>query len=122
MSIESLGASVSSILALPPFRGVHRSDGSVAGRVIHIDRFGNLVTSIRGTDVPKGEVTLEIAGVSIHGIGRTYGAGDEPVALIGSSGYLEIALPLGNAGKTLDAEPDTLVTLRPVVVRLKKTT
>jgi len=118
--LDGFGEKVSSMLALPPSRGVRKSDGSVEGRVVHIDQFGNLITSIRAGDIPRGEVTVDIAGASIHGVATTYGTGDELAALIGSSDYLEIALPLGSAEQLLDADVGEPVSVRPVVARLKK--
>lgn len=119
-SLDSFGEKLSSILALPLFKAIRKRDGTLEGRVVHIDQFGNLITSIRGADVAKSDVTVEIAGASIHGVARTYGSGEELVALIGSSGYLEIALPLGNAEQILDADLDMPVSVRPVVVRMKR--
>ncbi len=119
-SLDSFGVKASTMRALPPFKAVRKSDGTLEGRVVHIDQFGNLITTIRGTDIAKSDVTVEIAGASIHGIARTYGTGEEMVAVIGSSGYLEIALPLGSAEQLLDAELDAPVGVRPVIVRTKR--
>lgn len=119
-ALDSFGEKLSSMLALPPFKAARKSDGTLEGRVVHIDQFGNLITSIREVDITKSDVTVEIAGASIHGVAATYGTGEEMVALIGSSGYLEIALPLGSAAQLLDADLETPVSVRPVVVRLKR--
>jgi S-adenosylmethionine hydrolase len=118
--IDSFGDRVDSMLALPVLRAVKKADGSLAGRVIHIDRFGNVVTSIRGVDIGGSDVTVEIEGAVARGLAPTYGDGDDLVALVDSSGYLEVALPLGNAAQLLDADLETPVTVRPVVVRLKR--
>ncbi|HUS82187.1 MAG TPA: SAM-dependent chlorinase/fluorinase [Dehalococcoidia bacterium] len=118
--IDSFGDRVDSILTLPPLKAVRKADSSLAGRVIHVDRFGNVVTSIRAVDIGKSDVTVEIEGAVLHGLATTYGDGDNLVALIDSSGYLEVALPLGSAAQLLDADLDTPVTVRPVVVRLKR--
>lgn len=120
VGIDSFGEKVSSIMALPLPRAVRRADGSLAGRVIHVDRFGNLITNVRALDIAGSDVTIEIGGIALHGLATTYGDADEPVALIGSSGYLEIALPLGSAAHLLEADVETPVAVRPVVVRLKR--
>ena len=120
VDIDSFGERVASMLALPPPKAVKKADGSLAGRVIHVDHFGNLVTSIRAVDLPDGDVAVEIEGAVVHGLTTTYGDGDDLVALLDSSGYLEVALPLGNAAELLDADLDTPVAVRPVVVRLKR--
>lgn len=85
-------------------------DGSISGQVIHVDRFGNLITNLdqkflaetvgeRGCRITMGQVTM-------HGLVRTYGEGrpNEAVALIGSSGYLEIAVNAGSARHVLKAD------------------
>lgn len=120
VEVDSFGERVASVLALPLFRAVRRADGSLAGRVIHVDRFGNLVTNIRAVDIGGSDVTVEVAGAVLHGLATTYGDGDDLVALIGSSGYLEVALPLGSAAQLLDVDVETPVTVRPVIVRLKR--
>jgi len=120
VEVDSFGERVTSILALPLFRAVRKADGSLAGRVIHVDRFGNLVTNIRAVDIGGSDVTVEVAGAVLHGLATTYGDGDDLVALIGSSGYLEVALPLGSAAQLLDVDVETPVTVRPVIVRLKR--
>ena len=120
VDIATLGENVPSMLALPVPRSSRKADGSLSGRVIHVDRFGNLITDIRASDIGAGEVTVEIAGIMLHGLAKTYGNGDNPVAMIGSSGYLEIAVPLGSAAELLEADIETPVTVRRVVVRLKR--
>jgi S-adenosylmethionine hydrolase len=118
--VDSFGERVSSVLALPLVRATKKADGSLAGRVIHVDRFGNLITNVRAADIAGSDMTVEIEGIILHGLAPTYGEGDDLVAVIGSSGYLEIALPLGSASRLLEADVETPVTVRPVVVRLKR--
>lgn len=72
-------------------------DGGVEGAVLHVDRFGNLITSIRGDELPRGSFTTEVAGRHIEGISRTYADGSGLIVLVGSSGYLEVALSGGSA-------------------------
>ncbi|MEP7200235.1 MAG: SAM-dependent chlorinase/fluorinase, partial [Chloroflexota bacterium] len=77
-------------------------DGAV-GEVIHIDRFGNCITNIRAWRVADGQPVIAIAGRRIVGVRQTYAEVErgELLALIGSSGYLEIAVREGNAAQTL---------------------
>ncbi|MGN6627756.1 MAG: SAM hydrolase/SAM-dependent halogenase family protein [Tepidisphaeraceae bacterium] len=65
-------------------------------RVIAIDHFGNIITNVPGE--------LLTAGLKIRGrlaISRTYAdvPRGQPVALVGSSGLLEVAINGGNAAK-----------------------
>ncbi len=81
-------------------------DEGVAGRIIHIDRFGNLITNIHWSVLQKMEmirpgrqVAVSVGDQVVMGISRTYAdaPAGRPVALIGSRGYLEIAVNGGNA-------------------------
>ncbi len=110
---EEFGEAVTFVLAFPPFRARRRPDGSLQGRVLHIDRFGNLVTDVCGEDLPTGDVQVEIGGRVLRGLRHTYAGAEGLTALIGSSGHLEIALPNGSAAASLGAHVGD-----PVVVML----
>lgn len=110
--LEELGQPVERILVLPPFRAGRRADGSLAGRVIHIDAFGNLVTDVRCADLPPQPV-VEVAGERIEGVSTTYGEGRSLLAVIGSGGYLEIAVAAGSAARHLKADVGAPVLVRP---------
>jgi S-adenosylmethionine hydrolase len=90
------------------------SAGRVAGAVVRVDRFGNLVTSIHADAIaPLGsEVAVRVGGRTLALV-RTYGelGRNDPGALVGSSNRLEIAVNAGSAAKALRAGPGT-----PVVV------
>jgi S-adenosylmethionine hydrolase len=90
------------------------SEGRVGGAVVHVDRFGNLVTSIRADAVIAlgSSVAVRVAGKSLRLV-QTYGdlGRGDPGALVGSSNRLEIAVNAGSAARTLRARCGT-----PVVV------
>jgi S-adenosylmethionine hydrolase len=79
--------------------------GGVIGQVVHIDRFGNLVTNIHRYDLePLGpRVEVGVGTYHIAGLARTYEDGimGESLALLGSSGLLELAVTQGNAAGQL---------------------
>jgi S-adenosylmethionine hydrolase len=85
------------------------ADGSVSGEVIAIDRFGNAISNLIA---PRGG-RIEIAG-RVMPIVRTYAdaATGDVVALVGSSGFVEIAQRHGNAARTLDVTRGSAVRLR----------
>jgi S-adenosylmethionine hydrolase len=87
------------------------ADGSIAGEVIGVDRFGNLITNLVA---PRGGV-VEIEGRSLGAVSRTYAdvPTGEPVAVIGSSGLIEVAVRDGNASRILALGRGTPVLLRP---------
>ena len=64
----------------------------IIGHVIHIDHFGNIVTDIRQADLPEADFRLDIGGHPVSGMKHSYTAAKGLLALIGSAGYLEIAL------------------------------
>jgi S-adenosylmethionine hydrolase len=82
-----------------------RIGGKLIGRVESIDTFGNLISNIRESDIPPGDRPLSvfIGGCRIDGISRCYAdwASGSVLALFGSSGRLEVAVPRGSAQKQL---------------------
>jgi S-adenosylmethionine hydrolase len=100
------GEVITSLTVLPLSRPYQAPDGTLVGNIRHIDNFGNLITSIRGSDLPQRAqaIMVEVGNEIISGLSRTYGTGKGLLALIGSSGYLEISLKEGNAGTFLEAE------------------
>jgi hypothetical protein len=113
--LAELGPQVAEVLALAPFRARRQPDGSLRGRVVHIDVFGNLVTDVRCKDLPAERPTVDLAGRRIVGLSLTYQEGDEIVAVVGSGGYLEIAAPRASAAELLGAALGM-----PVLVHLQK--
>ena len=113
ISLEEFGPSVASMerLTLPH---VERDTAKMAGRIIVIDRFGNLVTNITATDLlpfPTERLSVSIGPVQIHGLASTYAS--VPIgavtALINSWGLLEIAVRNGSAAQQLGVQRGSLV-------------
>ncbi len=93
------------LVTLPSFHPERQPDGSWLGEILHIDRFGNLVTNFR-LSVGSRRISVLVKGKRIEGLSRTFS--DVPkgqlVAYIGSSGYLEIAVREGSAAGRLAAD------------------
>ncbi len=85
-----------------PWPAASRTAAGIAGEVVHVDRFGNLVTSICRRDLPPDAI-VQVAGRSVP-VARTYGdvAAGELIGLVGSSGRLEVAVCEGDASRVLD--------------------
>jgi len=94
--------------ATPKFASVERRNGSLIGEVCYIDDFGNIITNISQKDLPKNRVVnVKLPGVLQNiSFGKTYAQAKphEPLALIGSHGFLEIALNQGNAAEKFHAK------------------
>lgn len=92
--MERFGPEVPSLTSFTPPRPT-KCGGTLRGQVIHIDHFGNLITNLTRTDLPKADdkkLVVELSGYQIQGLSKTYASSGGLVALIGSNGYLEIAL------------------------------
>lgn len=91
-----------------------RTPRGMAGVVVHVDRFGNLVTSIRAEALEAlgGDAVVAVAGRRL-GLVETYGdlARGRAGALVGSSGRIEIAVREGSAARMLRAARGTRVVL-----------
>jgi hypothetical protein len=79
------------MIAFPPFRASLEDNGTIVGEVVHIDHFGNAITTIRADQVPHGGLIIEVRGQRVEGLVRTYADLRGSGALIGSAGFLEIA-------------------------------
>ena len=115
MSADSLGIPVETVISNAIYPVTH-TDGTIIGSVIYIDHFGNLVTNIENNmlDALSG-VTVQIAG-NVTPLRNTFNETGFPqqndmIALPGSNGYLEIALPNGNASITFKISAGAEVTV-----------
>ncbi len=78
-----------------------RTDHEMIGEVVHVDRFGNLITNIPGAWIQMHEsdsITVR-AGDIVAAAGKTYAEVEsgEMLAYVGSAKVLEIAMRDGNA-------------------------
>jgi S-adenosylmethionine hydrolase len=100
------------------FPAVERvASNSLRGAVLRVDKFGNLITNLSELDIgpilgpapPRFE--LLISGASIKRIAHSYADGgrEEVFAILGSSGYLEIAATQASAAQKLQAGVGTPV-------------
>jgi len=102
ISPYELGEKITSLQIFPIPKPFVDYQGNLAGNVLYIDHFGNLITNIKKSDLPGKDILIEAAGHSIQGITNYYAEGEGLMAIIGSSGYLEISLKNGNAADFLN--------------------
>ena len=103
-SPHEFGETISSLVAFPCPRPRVEADGTIIGHVVHIDRFGNLITDIKRSDLPETNLQIEVKGHSIWGLSVSYAEGGELLALIGSDEHLEIGAENGSAAALLGAK------------------
>ena len=114
---EAMGEEISDYVrfALPR----PKAAGSVLkGVVLRVDAFGNLMTNFTAEDLAAatgtdGKLSLQVGGKRVEKLAQTFanGASGEPVAIIGSSGFLEIAVNKGNAARVLGVNRGAEVTI-----------
>jgi S-adenosylmethionine hydrolase len=97
ISPYEFGEKINSLHVLPIAKPSLAPDGNLVGQVLHVDRFGNLITNIRSDNLRGKDVMVEVAGQHIQGISDYYAQKEGIMAVVGSSGYLEISLRDGSA-------------------------
>lgn len=111
----AFGRIKSSMIELPPISSACAA-GRLSGEILHIDRFGNAITSISKEDLaalpakPLGALVRRQA----FPLGEYYaeaGPG-KPLSLIGSTGLVELALNGGNAAERYGLRTGLKLTFR----------
>jgi S-adenosylmethionine hydrolase len=104
MPLNELGQPIASVNVFPLPRPQLSASGNLVGHILHIDHFGNLITDVTSQDLPPGEYSIQVAGHQIGSLSHSYEQSQGLLALIGSSGRLEIALKGGNAARLLGSK------------------
>ncbi|HUV51410.1 MAG TPA: SAM-dependent chlorinase/fluorinase [Anaerolineae bacterium] len=123
VEIKALGATIINKAGLKKLFVEHASisdSGELVGVVVFIDRFGNLITNIDAKSLDKfcksckkERLEFRIGKKKIIGLSKTYEnvLSQSPLAIIGSRGYLEIAVNCGNAKRYFMADRWDTVTV-----------
>ena len=108
---DDIGPPAQTLVQLP-IQVPELTDNTLTGQIVKVDRFGNAITNISETAIARlknastGGISayeIRIGSVRLHRFNRAYaesGVG-KPLAIIGSSGLLEIAINGGNAEEGL---------------------
>ncbi len=101
VALERLGPAAGELVQLELPRA-RRALDLLVGAVLYVDHFGNLITSLLACELPPDPV-VEVDGQRLPVV-RTYAevAPGEPLALVGSTGRLEISLRDGSAAEALE--------------------
>lgn len=114
--LDELGNPIDELVSYRWAVPIADKDG-LEGMIIHIDKFGNLITNISSglleDNIAENRVKIYIGNSILTEIVPTYGSvtEGEPAAYIGSSGMLEIAINQGNAAQMLGAQKGSQVSL-----------
>lgn len=111
----SLGISLSRMgcrISLPPKHSpfILTSEGGTTAKIVHIDRFGNIITNIRWGERRDG-IGIAIAEKTVKQWISNFAEAppEKPCLMIGSSGLVEIVLKEGNAAEFLDVDSTSLL-------------
>lgn len=119
LSLDAVGPAIDQLEILNLEKATPLAGGGIEGQVLYVDRFGNLISNISVEELSVAFPAFE--GLSVHvgplrigPLRGTYGdvAPGEIVALIGSTGMLEVAINQGHAAEQLRAGPGTVVVVR----------
>jgi len=116
VSLKELGDPVKDLVTYHWAVPIGDKDG-LQGWVVHIDRFGNLITNISESLIEdmigRRKVRIYVGNTMIDHLVNTFGDVEDgdPAAFIGSSGVLEIGINKGNAAKLLSVDKGAQVSL-----------
>jgi len=106
VDLSDLGPAADSMVTISPPRPKVTREGLIVGEIVSIDRFGNLVTNIPGDRLtPADSIEVRVGKHTMRKLVPSYGSGrkGEILALIGSTGTLEISVNGGDARKKTGA-------------------
>lgn len=123
VALRAMGTPLLNPVTLPEPE-LNISGKRITGEVMHIDHFGNIVTSIGSLrwvaperltlnkrfgefmtlPIPAPAVNIDLCGTLVSGIRRTFGEAErgDLLALVESNGFLELAVNQGSAAARLD--------------------
>jgi S-adenosylmethionine hydrolase len=102
----------------PEFEKPHRAGKRTwIGRILKIDRFGNIVTNFHVSDfgdLATSNFSLALGPQEVTALARNYAecAAGELCLILGSSGYYEVSLREGSAAKQIKCEPGAAIELQ----------
>jgi hypothetical protein len=116
VSFDEIGEPIEELVTYHWAVPIADKDG-LQGWVVHIDRFGNLITNISEQlfeeHIKKKDVKIYVGNTMLKKIVSTFGDVEEgePAAFIGSSGMLEIGINKGNAGRMLSVDKGAQISI-----------
>lgn len=114
-SPASFGAEIKEIVKFKADFDDREDNASFEARIVHIDRFGNLVTNLQTENLPD-KFFIKIGEIVIDKICRFYAEAkeNEPIMIFGSSGRLEISAVNNSAAEILRINKNTKLLVKPI--------
>lgn len=120
MPLQDVGPIVDKLEILNLERPTSLANGGIEGQVLYVDRFGNLISNISQMDLETAaqgmarRFNVHVGPLRVGPLRSTYAdvAPGEIVAVIGSTGMVEVAINQGNAAAQLRAAPGTIIAVR----------
>jgi S-adenosylmethionine hydrolase len=122
--VRDVGPALENIQLLPDLQPVQQDQGVWRGKVLSVDRFGNVITNFKAANF-KTKFSLRIGSREVRKFRQTFGnvrgeaTGDASDTLCfvyaGSSGYLEIGMNRRSAAASLQVSPGDSITLRDTI-------
>lgn len=111
----SFGAEIEEIVKFDEVSADRENADLFEVKLIHIDRFGNLVTNLRKENLPE-KFAVEIGGKVIDKVCRFYAQAEENelIMIFGSSGRLEISAVNGSAAEILQINKLSKLLVKPI--------
>lgn len=111
--------SIDDIITSPPIQNVKLFENTYKAESVFKDVFGNLVTSaslefLKSVGLEDKNIKIKIGNIIIKGLSQSYADVEqgEPLAYIGSYGYLELGVRNGSFFRYCNSEnPDIIITL-----------
>jgi len=117
LPVARLGWKLTDYVRLP-WPAPRMQDSGILGEILYIDRFGNAITNLDTACLSEAvtgrQVEILLGRKRVGPLAPCYDSvpKGKPVAVIGSSGFLEIAVNGGNAAQSLKIQVGTPVTVR----------
>jgi len=117
---KEIGPHLSEVVR-PFFTIVRSRKGVLIGEVLHLDGFGNIITNITAAQMAQfgscSQLEIELGHRKLKfRFSKTYGEAErnEVLTLIGSHGYLEVAVNQGSAVEKFKAKQGDKITISPI--------
>jgi S-adenosyl-L-methionine hydrolase (adenosine-forming) len=107
---DEFGRQIINYIRFDELKPYVESNGKIIGEIIHIDRFGNLVTNLTKEHLPD-KFVAEVNNIKIDKIRNYYSEAEksELFMVFGSAGFLEIVAFQNSAAKKIAAEIGSLI-------------